>query len=64
MVFDKSRDLHGINESIIAESMQECCSRWWVSFHYVSEREMYTLHAAVVAGLDGNGLLPSEQGIL
>ena len=41
--------------------MQECCSRHWITSHYVDAHQMYVLHARVLDGREGNGTHPSEH---
>ena len=39
---------------------QECCSRKWITSHYIDEHKMYVLHAKVLRGLEAGGYWPTE----
>ena len=43
-----------------ADGWQDCCSRWWMTCHYVNEHNMYIMHAKVLDGLEAGGKQPSE----
>lgn len=43
-----------------AKEGEDCCSRWWISCHYVKAPEQYKMHERVLKGLEAGGKQPSE----
>lgn len=39
---------------------EACCSRWWMTAHYLDVGPLYLMHAKVLDGLEAGGKWPSE----